>query len=200
MLIEMNKHAINYQYIKQAVDIMKQGGVIVYPTDTIYGLGADITSKKAIDRIYTIKNKQATGFSFIIYDLKHVAEYAHVSDYAYKLMKRLLPGPYTFILKATKNVPKKLIPNKKTVAIRIPDNIITAEIVKLLGNPIVSTSVNITGGIHFTDPIDIEKKFGNDIDLIIDIGPLPNDASTVIDLTNDEPIIIREGKGDISVI
>src|SRR3989339_1498522 len=198
MLIEMNKHAINYQYIKQAVDIMKQGGVIVYPTDTIYGLGADITSKKAIDRIYTIKNKQATGFSFIIYDLKHVAEYAHVSDYAYKLMKRLLPGPYTFILKATKNVPKKLIPKKKTVAIRIPDNEICLAMVKELGQPIISTSVNITGEPYFTDPIEIEKQFGDKIDMIIDSGPLPNDPSTVIDLTGDEPIIIRQGKGDVS--
>ncbi|HCC22570.1 TPA: threonylcarbamoyl-AMP synthase [Candidatus Falkowbacteria bacterium] len=200
MLIEMNKHAINYQYIKQAVDIMKQGGVIVYPTDTIYGLGADITSKKAIDRIYTIKNKQATGFSFIIYDLKHVAEYAHVSDYAYKLMKRLLPGPYTFILKATKNVPKKLIPKKKTVAIRIPDNEICLAMVKELGQPIISTSVNITGEPYFTDPIEIEKQFGDKIDMIIDSGPLPNDPSTVIDLTGDEPIIIRQGKGDVSQI
>ena len=196
----MNKHAINYQYIKQAVDIMKQGGVIVYPTDTIYGLGADITSKKAIDRIYTIKNKQATGFSFIIYDLKHVAEYAHVSDYAYKLMKRLLPGPYTFILKATKNVPKKLIPKKKTVAIRIPDNEICLAMVKELGQPIISTSVNITGEPYFTDPIEIEKQFGDKIDMIIDSGPLPNDPSTVIDLTGDEPIIIRQGKGDVSQI
>ncbi|OGF31331.1 threonylcarbamoyl-AMP synthase [Candidatus Falkowbacteria bacterium RIFOXYA2_FULL_35_8] len=200
MMIEINKENPEYPKIKLAVETLRNEGVIVYPTDTIYGLGCDISSKKAIDKIYRIKNKKATGFSFIIPDLSQISKYAYVSDYAYKLMKRLLPGPYTFILKATKIVPKQLIPNKKTVAIRIPDNIITAEIVKLLGNPIVSTSVNITGGIHFTDPIDIEKKFGNDIDLIIDIGPLPNDASTVIDLTNDEPIIIREGKGDISVI
>ncbi|PIR94469.1 threonylcarbamoyl-AMP synthase [Candidatus Falkowbacteria bacterium CG10_big_fil_rev_8_21_14_0_10_39_11] len=199
MLIEVNPHAPEYPKIKKVVDELKNNGVIVYPTDTIYGLGADITSKKGIEKIYKIKQKKASGLTFIIHDLKHVAEYAHVSDYAYKLMKRLLPGPYTFILKATKKVPKELIPNKKTVAIRIPANYICQAIVKELGQPIVSTSVNITGEPYFTDPLEIEKKFGNQIDAIVDNGPLPNDPSTVIDLTTDEPIIIRQGKGDISV-
>jgi tRNA threonylcarbamoyl adenosine modification protein (Sua5/YciO/YrdC/YwlC family) len=199
MLIEINKDNPEYPKIKQAVDILKNDGVIVYPTDTIYGFGADIFSIKAIDRIYKIKKKKATGFSFIIDDLKNVSKYAHVSDYAYKVMKRLLPGPYTFIFKATKLVPKEIIPKKKTVAIRIPDNKVCLDIVKQLGNPIVTTSVNISGEPHFSDPLNIEKHFDDQVDLIIDAGILKNEPSSVVDLSGDEPIIIRHGKGDVSM-
>ena len=128
-----------------------------------------------------------------------MAKYAIVPDSAYRMMKRALPGPFTFIFKATKLVPKQLIPNKKTVAIRIPDNPICLEITRLLGNPIISTSINISGEPHFSDPLEIEKEFGDEIDLVIDAGVLENDPSTVIDCTGDEMVVVREGKGDVGL-
>lgn len=199
MLIEINNLTPEYPKLKQAVEILKNSGVIVYPTDTIYGFGADIFCADAVERIYRIKQKKATGFSFICPDLTDIAQYAFVSDYAYKIMKRLLPGPYTFIFKATKLVPKKLIPNKNTVAIRIPDNAVCLGLVKQLGHPLVTTSVNVTQEPHFSDPLEIEKIFGDKVDLIIDAGILKNEASSVIDLSGDAPIIIRRGKGDVSL-
>ncbi len=199
MLIEINNQTPEYPKIKQAVDILKNCGVIVYPTDTIYGFGCDIYCKQAVERIYKIKKKKATGFSFICADLTEISKYAIVSDYAYKTMKRLLPGPYTFIFKATKLVPNELIPNKKTVAIRIPNNSVCLQLIKALGNPIVSTSVNITQEPNFSDPLEIEKQFGDKVDLIIDAGVLKNEASSVIDLSGDEPIVLRGGKGDVSM-
>jgi len=199
MLIEINPNSPEFPKIKQSVEILKNCGVIAYPTDTIYGFGCDIFCKNAIDRIYKIKQKKATGFSFIVPDLKEIAKYAIVPDHAYKIMKRCLPGPFTFIFKATKLVPKQLIPDKKTVAIRIPDNKICLEITKLLGNPIISTSINITGEPHFSDPLEIEKQFGDQIDLVIDAGILENEPSTVIDFSEHETNVIRQGKGDISL-
>ena len=199
MLIEINNQTPEYPKIKQAVDILKNCGVIVYPTDTIYGFGCDIYCKQAVERIYKIKQKKATGFSFICADLTEISKYAIVSDYAYKTMKRLLPGPYTFIFKATKLVPNELIPNKKTVAIRIPDNSVCLQLIKALGNPIVSTSVNITHEPNFSDPLEIEKQFSDQVNLIIDAGVLKNEPSSVIDLSGDEPIVLRKGKGDVSM-
>jgi len=198
MLLEINPHNPEFPKVSQISTILKNCGVIAYPTDTIYGFGCDIFCKKAIERIYKIKQKKATGFSFICSDLSEIAKFAYVSDQAYRIMKRALPGPYTFIFKATKFVPKSLIPNKKTVAIRIPDNKICLEIVKQLGNPIVSTSINIAGEPHFSDPLEIEKQFGDKIDAIIDADILENDPSTVIDFSQNEPVIIRQGKGDVS--
>lgn len=199
MLIEIDQNNPEYPKIKQTVDILKNCGVIAYPTDTIYGFGCDIFCKQAIDRIYKIKKKKASGFSFIVHDLKEVSKYAIVPDNAYKMMKRALPGPFTFIFKATKLVPKELIPNKKTVAIRIPDNKICLEITKLLGTPIISTSINVTGEPHFSDPLEIEKLFGDQADLIIDSGILENDPSTVIDFSTDSPVVVRQGKGDLKM-
>ena len=199
MLLEINNQNPEYPKIKKAVDLLKQCAVIVYPTDTIYGFGCDIFCKKAVERIYKIKNKKATGFSFICPDLSEISKYAIVSNEAYRIMKKLLPGPYTFIFKATKMVPKELIPNKKTVAIRIPDNNVCLELVKNLGNPIVTTRVNLSSEPHFSEPLEIEKKFSDQVDLIIDAGILANEASSVIDLSGDFPIVIRKGKGDVSM-
>lgn len=199
MLVEINQETPEYPKIKQAVEILKNNGVIVYPTDTIYGFGCDIFSKIAIERIYKIKKKKAVGFSFICADLKEISKYAIVSDYAYRTMKRLLPGPYTFIFKATKMVPKQIVPDKKTVAIRIPDNKVCLELINRFGRPIISTSVNVSGEEHFSDPLEIEKQFDNQVDLIIDAGALAKDASSVIDLSGDLPKIIRRGKGDVSI-
>jgi tRNA threonylcarbamoyl adenosine modification protein (Sua5/YciO/YrdC/YwlC family) len=199
MMIELNQEKIDYPTIKKIANVLSDDGVIIYPTDTIYGFGCNIFSKKAINRIYKIKQKKIGGFSFIIPNLSQISKYAIVSDYAYKVMKKLLPGPYTFVLKASKLVPKKLIPNKKTVAIRIPDNQICLEIVKELDRPIISTSVNITGEPNFSEPLEMEATFGQAVDLIVDGGILKNEASSVIDLSGNAPIIIRRGKGDVSM-
>jgi len=199
MMIEINNENPEYPKIKQAADILKNCGVIVYPTDTIYGFGCDIFCKEAIERIYKIKQKKKYQFSFICADLTDIAKYAFVSDYAYRTMKRLLPGPYTFILKAKKLVPKQIIPNKKTVAIRIPDNKVCLELARQLGHPIISTSVNLTSEPSFSDPLAIEREFGDKVDLIIDAGILAREPSTVIDLSEDEPIIVRRGKGDVEM-
>ena len=198
MLLEINPHSPEFPKISQTVSILKNDGVIAYPTDTIYGLGCSVFSKEAIKRIYDIKKKKATGFSFICPDLKDISKYALVSNKAFRIMKKVLPGPYTFIFKATKLVPKEIIPNKKTVAIRIPDNAVCLDIVKNLGNPIISTSVNISGEPHFSDPLEIEKTFENQLDLVVDGGILENDPSTVIDFSDGDPILIRQGKGDVS--
>ncbi len=200
MLLEVNSHNPEYPKVKQIITKLKQCGVIVYPTDTIYGLGCDIICPEAIDQIYKIKKKKATGFSFVCSDLKEIAKYAHVSDTAYRIMKKVLPGPYTFVFKATKLVPQRLIPEKRTVAIRIPDNKVCLEIVKQLGHPIVSTSVNVTGEPNYSDPLEIEKEFGDKIDLIIDAGIIENEPSTVIDFSNDKPFLIRQGKGSIEFL
>ena len=199
MMIELNQEKIDYPTIKKIANTLSADGVIIYPTDTIYGFGCNIFSKKAINRIYKIKQKKIGGFSFIIPNLSQISKYAIVSDYAYKVMKKLLPGPYTFVLKASKLVPKELIPNKKTVAIRIPDNQICLEIVKELDCPIISTSVNITGEPNFSEPLEMEATFGQAVDLIVDGGILKNEASSVIDLSGNAPIIIRHGKGDVSM-
>ncbi len=199
MMIEINENNLQYPKIKKAVDILRNSGVIVYPTDTIYGFGCDIFREEAIEKIYNIKHKKARRFSFICNDLAEISKYAIVSDYAYRIMKKLLPGPYTFIFKATKMVPKEIIPEKKTVAIRIPDNKICLELVKQLGHPIVTTSVNLSDEPPYSEPLEIEKEFGDKVDLIIDAGILSNDPSSVIDLSGDSPVIIRRGKGDVSM-
>jgi len=183
------------------VDLLKQGGVIAYPTDTIYGIGCDIFNKKAIERIYHIKGRdKKKPMSFVCSDLSHISRFAKVSNYAYRVMKRLLPGPYTFVLDASSSVPKLLMPKKKTVGIRIPDNKITLAIVKALGNPIISTSANITGEETISDPFEIELNMGQRLDAVVDGGILAGDPSTVIDLTGDTALLLRRGAGDYSWI
>jgi len=201
MLIEINKEAPEYPKLKQAVEIMKQGGVIAYPTDTIYGLGCDALNADAIQKIYKIKQKPVSeGLSFIVPDLKDIAKYAIVPDTAYRIIKMLTPGPYTFVLKATKLIPKQILPKRLTVGIRIPDSPVCLELTKMLGNPIVSTSANISGEPYFTDPIEIEKQLDGNLDLILASGILKDEPSTVIDLTQEQPVLLRQGKGDVSKI
>lgn len=197
---EMNIQNPQLRYINKAVNILKQGGVIIYPTDTVYGLGCDIFNKDALDRIFSIKGDTSSKLlSFVCSDLKDIAKYAKVSDYAYKNMKRLLPGPYTFILPAARHVPKKLWSKRKTVGIRVPDNDIALALVKELGNPIISTSVtNRKGGI-LLDPLEIKTIFNNRVDLMLAATNLGIQPSSVIDLSKDEPEIIREGAGDVSL-
>ena len=186
--------------IKKAVDCIKEGGIIVYPTDTIYGLAADLYNKKAMEKIKRIKQSEKKLLSFILPDLKEISRYAIVPDYAYKSMRRVTPGPYTFVLNATKEVPKLLLFNRKTVGIRIPDAPFALKILQELGNPLLSTSVPLGESGYHTDPYEIKMKYENEIDLILDAGVMFNNPSTVVDFTGPEPVILREGAGDIGAL
>ena len=199
MIYRINPQNPQKRLIAKAVDILKTGGVIAYPTDTIYGFGCDILNKKAIQRIYQIKKRdRSKPFSFICSDLKNISEYAQVTDYAYKTMKRLLPGPYTFILPGTKLVPKIMQTKRKTVGIRVPNNNICLAIVEALGHPIISTSIGWSGREVLSDPQQIEETFGSQIELTIDGGILPNQPSSIISLLDDLPEVIRAGQGEVS--
>jgi len=196
----------NEKEIDAVVNCLKNGGVIIYPTDTVYALGCDINNKKALERVARIKGIKLKDahFSFICYDLSHLSEYAkQVSTQTYKLLKRVFPGSYTVILNATGKIPKIFSNKKKTVGIRIPDNNIAREIVKALESPIVSTSIKDEDDIieYSTDPELIHEKYNTLVDMVIDGGYGENVASTVVDCTDDlEYTIIREGKGDIDQI
>jgi len=188
------------RFINKAVDVLKSGGVIIYPTDTVYGLGCDIYNPQALQRIYDIKLDAGTKlFSFICPDLKDIARYAKVSDYAYKSMKKLLPGPYTFVLPAAREVPKKLWTRRKTVGIRIPNHSIALSLARELGNPIISTSVTSRKGEILFDPLEIQAIFNLQVDLMLSSGALEGKPSSIIDLSGEVPEIIREGAGDISM-
>lgn len=187
--------------IDMVVEILKRGGVIAYPTDTLYGIGCDIMNKKAIERIYQIKQwPKNKPFSFICSDLKNISQYAKVSNYAYKTMRRLLPGPYTFVLDGSNQVPKMMLTKRKTAGIRVPDNPICHALIATLGNPIISTSASTPDGELFNEPWLIEEHFGRQLDLVIDGGPVSGEPSSVISLLGDEPQILREGSGDVSTL
>ena len=200
MLIKINPENPQKRLIDKAVEILKSGGVIAYPTDTIYGIGCDIMNKKAIEAIYRLKDRdQKTPFSFICSDLTNISDYAKVSNYAYKTMKRLLPGPYTFILPGSRMVPKIMLTKRKTAGIRVPDHNICIELVKTLGNPIISTSATMPGDKSINDASLIHDYFSNTIDLVIDGGTVPGEPSSVISLLDEEPTVIRKGLGDVSI-
>ncbi|MEC4113929.1 L-threonylcarbamoyladenylate synthase [Myroides pelagicus] len=189
--------------IDKVVKVLREGGLVIYPTDTVYGLGCDITNSKALERIAKIKGIKLdkANFSFICYDLSNISDYVKQIDTAtFKILKKALPGPYTFILPGNNDLPKEF-KKKKTVGIRVPDNNIAREIVRKLGNPIVSTSIYDEDELleYTTDPELILEKWGNTVDLVIDGGYGDNTASTVVDLSGYEPEIIREGKGDIDI-
>ncbi|WP_375605210.1 L-threonylcarbamoyladenylate synthase [Flavobacterium davisii] len=189
--------------IMKVVKVLKEGGLIIYPTDTVYGLGCDITNTKALERIAKIKGVklEKANFSFICSDLSHISDYIKQIDTStFKILKRALPGPYTFILPGNNSLPKEF-KKKTTVGIRVPDNTIAIEIVKQLGNPIVSTSIHDEDEIieYTTDPELIFEKWQNIVDLVIDGGYGDNHASTVIDLSGSEPEVIREGKGRLDI-
>ena len=186
--------------IKKVVDVLRDGGLVIYPTDTVYGLGCDITNTKALERIAKIKGikLEKANFSFVCSDLSNISDYVKQIDTStFKILKRTLPGPYTFILPGNNDLPKEFR-KKKTVGIRVPDNNIALDIVRLLGNPIVSTSIHDDDDVleYSTDPELIFEKWQHLVDLVIDGGYGDNIGSTIIDLSGYEPIIIREGKGD----
>lgn len=187
--------------IEHIVRALRNGAVVIYPTDTIYGMGCDIHNARAVERVARIKGIKPVknDFSFICYDLSHIADYAKVSNQAFKLMKRVLPGPFTFILEATGNVPKLLNTNKKTVGIRVPDHSIPRQIVHELGNPIITTSIRDEDEVieYSTDPELIFEKFQHQVDIVIDGGYGGNVASTIIDATDDDFSVIRQGLGEL---
>ncbi|GAB4236148.1 MAG: L-threonylcarbamoyladenylate synthase [Ekhidna sp.] len=190
--------------IQHVVSILKEGGLVIYPTDTVYGLGCDIFNQRALDRLVRLKGikGKSLNLSFICYDLSHISEYTrHLDTPIFKLMKKALPGPYTFILESSSKVPKILNVKKKTVGIRVPDNNIPREIVRELGNPIITTSLH-DDEIHdyLTDPEIIYEEFKNQVDVVIDGGPGGVHASTVVDCTGSQPEVVREGLGDLSIL
>lgn len=194
----------NPKEIDKVVKVLQNGGLIIYPTDTVYGLGCDITNTKAVEKIAKIKGVklEKSNFSFICNDLSHLSDYVkQIDTRTYKILKRALPGPYTFVLPGSNSLPK-VFKKRKTVGIRVPDNTIAREIVKALGNPVVSTSIHDEDEIieYTTDPELIFEKWQNLVDLVIDGGYGDNHASTVIDLTQDEPQILREGKGSLDIL
>lgn len=196
----------NIKDIEEVVNCLQNGGVIIYPTDTVYALGCNINNKKALERVAKIKGIKLknANFSFICYDLSHLSEFAkQVSTHTYKLLKRVFPGPYTIILNATDKIPKIFSNKKKTVGIRIPDNNIAREIVKELGSPIVSTSIHDEDDIieYSTDPELIFEKYKHLVDIVIDGGYGMNIASTIVDCTDDDEFfVLREGKGKLDLI
>ncbi|MBL4605295.1 MAG: threonylcarbamoyl-AMP synthase [Flavobacteriaceae bacterium] len=194
----------NPKEIQKVIEVLRKGGLIIYPTDTVYGLGCDITNTRALEKIAKIKGVklEKANFSFICNDLSHLSDYVKQIDTpTYKILKRALPGPYTFILPGSNSLPK-VFKKKKTVGIRVPDNNIARAIVAELGNPIVSTSIRDEDDVleYTTDPELIYEKWQNQVDLVINGGYGDNYASTVIDLTQDEPEVIRKGKGSLDII
>lgn len=205
MLVKLYPDNPNEKVVQQVVDCLRNGGVIIYPTDTVYGLGCDLTNKKALERVARIRGVKLdkANFSFVCHDLSHLSEYTKPIDTpTYKVLRRALPGPYTFILEASNLIPKLFKNNKKTVGIRIPDNNIARAIVEGLGNPIISTSIHDEDEIieYSTDPELIHEKYENLVDMVIDGGYGDNTPSTVIDCTQGEFVILREGKGDLDII
>jgi len=200
MIININAETPQYRQLDIVIKLLKRGGIIAYPTDTYYGIGCDIMNKKAIQKIYRLKQRsEQKPFSFICSSLKNISDYAKVSNYAYKTMKRLLPGPYTFILTGSRMVPKIMLTRRKTAGIRVPNHSICIALVEMLGNPILNTSATGPQETIFSDPSLIHDHFKNQLDAVIDGGVVPDQPSSVISLIDDEPEIIRRGAGDVSI-
>lgn len=202
-MIIYNVHPVNPQrrFLDSAAKILRdEGGIAVYPTDTVYGMGACVSNPKAIEKISRLlaKDKQRS-FTFICSSFSQISDYAHLPNAHFKLLKRYLPGPFTFILNATNLVPKKICPKRKTVGIRIPDCRVTCELVELLGEPLANTSINVPGNL-VGDPEEIRPAVLNDVDVMLDAGVLYDPTeSTIIDLTDNSPVVIREGKGIFTI-
>jgi tRNA threonylcarbamoyl adenosine modification protein (Sua5/YciO/YrdC/YwlC family) len=195
MLLSINPDNPQKRLIDKVVQVLDQGGLIIYPTDTFYGIGCDLFQKKSIQRIYQLKRRPLTKpFSFVCANLKDISLYAQVSNHAYRIMKRSLPGPYTFILEGTRLVPKLMLTRRRTVGIRVPSNKICLSIVKNLGRPIISTSVPLD------EPSVIHDTYSSLVETVIDGGVISYEPSTVVSLIDDRAEVIREGKGEINFI
>jgi tRNA threonylcarbamoyl adenosine modification protein (Sua5/YciO/YrdC/YwlC family) len=201
MLLNIHPENPDPKRMQQVLDCLRGGGVVIYPTDTVYSIGCDLMNVKAVARVAHLKGlkPEKANFSLICYDLSHISEYARIETPDYKLMKKSLPGPFTFILNASSKVPKIFKSNKKTVGIRVPDNKIARDLVQLLGNPLIATSVHDEDDVieYTTDPELIHEKYHNLVDIVINGGFGNNEASTVVDLTTGEPEIVRQGIGNL---
>ena len=196
MIININPDNPQGRLLARVVEILKDGGLIIYPTDTQYGLGCDLTNKKAIEKVYRLKQRsQKSPFSFVCADLTNISEYAKVSNFAYRTMRRLLPGPYTFILNGTKLVPQLMLTKRHECGIRVPSHPIALELVTTLGRPIINTSASLEDQPVPTGPEEFADLFKNQVDAIIDGGPVAGQPSTIISLIDDEPVVLREGLG-----
>jgi tRNA threonylcarbamoyl adenosine modification protein (Sua5/YciO/YrdC/YwlC family) len=200
MLIYINPDNPQPRSIKQIADKLRSGAVICYPTDTVYGIGCDIYNQKAIKKIFQIKNRpRHKPFSFMCSSLKNVSDYGHVSNMAYRIMRKALPGPFTFVLPAAKIVPKIMITKQKTVGIRVPQNNICLELIEALGNPILTTSAILAKEAPaLSEAYEFDELLGKMVDLVIDGGMVYPNPSTIVDFSGDEPEILRQGQGDIS--
>ncbi len=201
-LLVLDEDRPNPRKIQRAAALLEAGGVIAYPTDTVYGIGCDLHNRKAIDRIYRIKGlDRGHRLSFICQDLSNIAEYAYVTDFAYRWLKRLLPGPYTVVLAASKMVPKILLEKRREVGIRVPECPTAIDLTRALGRPIISTSATDpeTGEI-LIDPDVVKERLGSQLDLVLDGGLLTNEPSTVVSLIDDEITVLREGKGPVDIL
>jgi len=200
MLLEINSENPQLRLIQRVIKLLKNGAVVCYPTDTGYGIGCDLFNPKAIKQIIQLKKRpKQKPFSFMCSDLSDISKYAHVSNTAYRLLRKNLPGPYTFVLPGTKLVPKIMASKQKTVGIRVPEHPICRLLLETLGNPIVNASVHFESEeIDLADPYEIEQHLGNRIEMVIDGGPIFPDPSSVVDLTGDCPEVLRVGKGDVN--
>lgn len=197
MILEIHPTHPQQRLIAQACREIDRGALFIYPTDTVYGLGCDVENKKGIDRIFKIKDfERSKLLSFVFADFRSMAQYAQISDYAFRMMKWLLPGPYTFVLEAKRKLPKAVLSKRKTVGVRVPDNPICQAIVETLGRPILSTSATLDDEWPSPHARDLAETFRNHVELVIDGGPISRGPSTVVDLVGDEPVILREGLGD----
>ncbi|MGA1867125.1 MAG: L-threonylcarbamoyladenylate synthase [bacterium] len=199
MIIKIHPQNPQPRLIKQAVHILEQGGIVVYPTDTTYGMGCNIFNKKAVERLYRIKKSDKKKlFSVICSDFSQMSKYAQISNFAYKIMKHCLPGPYTFIMTGTRLLPKVTLTKRKTIGVRMPKNKIMLCLSKEYGEPILNTGISVTMEDTMTvNPIDIEQKYGQEVDLIIDGGQMPYNESSVIAFIDDQIEVIRQGLGDL---
>ncbi|MCX7679300.1 MAG: L-threonylcarbamoyladenylate synthase [Spirochaetes bacterium] len=199
LLFEIHEKNPQKRLINKIVDELANGAVMIYPTDTVYAYGCDILQKSAIERIYAIKKiPKNKPLSFIFSDIAQLHMYArNIPDRAFKIMKKVFPGPYTFIFKASKAVPKIAITNQKTIGVRVPNNEVALELVRTLGRPILSAGVNLDDGTYIIEPTSLNKQIRNEVDIIINCGPKISEPSTIIDFTEDEPKIIRMGKGPV---
>jgi tRNA threonylcarbamoyl adenosine modification protein (Sua5/YciO/YrdC/YwlC family) len=203
MVLKVHPENPQGRHILRAVEVLRRGGVIIYPTDTVYGIGCSIFNTKAIERVYQIKRQdESKPFSFICSDLSHISEYARVSNPAFRLMKHLIPGPFTFILPASrlKQLPKSIISRRKTVGIRVPNHKVVQMLVRELGHPILNASVTTENEEIIQDPDSITQHFEKRVDVILEDGHCGSQLSTILDLTDEQPVIVREGAGDISML